>query len=48
MDGCCASAHRLTTVPWTTLRVALSHLDSRFAPDHTAHRPDDDYLLIMI
>lgn len=42
VDGCSAPAHRLTTGPWTTLRVALSHLDSRFAPDHTAHSLDDD------
>jgi len=37
VDGCFASTHHLTTAPWTTLRVALSHLDGPCGPDHTAH-----------
>lgn len=42
VDDCYALAHRLTTAPWTTLRVALSHLDGPFGPDHTDHSDDDD------
>ena len=42
VDGRFASAHRLTTAPWTTLWVALSLLDGPFGPDHTVHSDDDD------
>jgi len=42
VDGCFAPAHNLTTAPWTTLRVALSHLDGPCGPDHTAHSAYDD------
>ena len=41
VDGCFAPAHRLTTGPWTTLRVALSHLENCCAVHHTAHSLDD-------
>jgi len=33
---------RLTTGPWTTLRVSLSHLENCCAVHHTAHSLDDD------
>lgn len=42
VDGCFASAHRLTTAPWTPLRVALSHLENCCAVHHTDHSLDDD------
>ena len=46
VDGCLAPAHRLTTAPWTTLRVALSHLENCYAVLHTDHSLDDDDLPI--
>jgi len=33
---------RLTTAPWTTLRVALSHLENCCAVLHTVHSLDDE------
>lgn len=55
VDGCFASAHRLTTGSWTTAArrvsplfsaVALSHLKNCIAVLHTAHSLDYDDLPI--